>query len=122
MDNLFEDDDGKHQGLPGFGSETFLWARNAGSLSLLVFCESKAGMEVGRRIGRDGQGSGRQQPSLKLYSHEGFMVWGDDRVMDRNHHLDDRFLILQDTVRPRTPHVLPAITVNPLYPKDKGVE
>jgi hypothetical protein len=122
MDNLFEDDDGTHQGLPGFGSETLLWARNVGSLSLLVFCESKAGMEVGRKIGRDGQGSGRQQPSLELYCREGFMVWGDARVMDRNHQLDDRFVVLQDTAKQSTPHIRPAIIINPMYPKGKEGE
>jgi hypothetical protein len=29
--NLFEDDDQEHEGKPGFGSETFLWAWNASS-------------------------------------------------------------------------------------------
>jgi hypothetical protein len=120
-DNLFEDDDQEHQGEPGFGSETFLWARNASSSSPPLFCKRKADRQVGLEIGWDGQGRGPWQPSLELFCYKGFMVGWDDYDMDLGHRFNDRFLVLQETIRPRTTHVQPAIIINPLYPKNKGV-
>jgi hypothetical protein len=102
--------------------ETFRWARNASSLSPLVFCESKAVVEVGLEISRAGQGSGHRQTTVELFCNEEFMVGWTDRDMDRDNNLDGRFLVLQYDGRPRTPHVQPAIIINPLYQKDKGVE